>query len=92
MRDLNLRALCGEAVGEDDAAELLFCDGFDQCIVGVADGFGSAPRVVYDRDRLLGQLVTDGMTFDEAVEYFEFNIIGAFMGPYTPLFLTRIEA
>ena len=30
----------------------------------------------------------DGMTEEEAVEYFEFNIIGAWMGEETPCFLS----
>ena len=27
------------------------------------------------------------MTYEEAVEYFDFNIAGSYMGEYTPLYL-----
>jgi hypothetical protein len=30
------------------------------------------------------------MSYEEAEEYFEFNVSGAWMGPNTPLFLYRI--
>jgi hypothetical protein len=29
----------------------------------------------------------DEMTYEDASEYFEYNIRGAYMGKYTPLFL-----
>jgi hypothetical protein len=29
----------------------------------------------------------DEMTLDEAIEYFEFNVEGAYVGPHTPIFL-----
>ena len=31
------------------------------------------------------------MTYEEAVEYFEFNVIGAWVGEQTPMFLTKGE-
>ena len=33
----------------------------------------------------------DGMTDEEAMEYFEFNVVGAWMGEGTPIFLYRGE-
>jgi hypothetical protein len=43
--------------------------------------------VVYDRDKILEQLRKE-LTPEEAVEYFEFNILGAYVGEKTPIFLT----
>ena len=31
------------------------------------------------------------MTYKEAVEYFEFNILGSYMGEKTPIFLTLFD-
>jgi hypothetical protein len=31
----------------------------------------------------------DEMTYDEALEYFEFNIAGAYVGEQTPVFVMR---
>ena len=70
--------------------ELLFLDppeDFDYAIVGVAERTGMEIVVVYDRDKILEQLRKE-LTPQEAVEYFEFNILGAYVGEKTPIFLT----
>jgi hypothetical protein len=70
--------------------ELLFLDPpetFDAAIVGVVYGFNQDPAVLYDEALVLAALQQSGMSFDEAEEYFEFNTIGAWLGPATPRFL-----
>lgn len=37
------------------------------------------------------ELVTDGMTQEEAEEFFEYNQIGAWMGDRTPVFVTLFK-
>jgi hypothetical protein len=68
--------------------ELLYADGFDDCILGTTDG---APTVVvYDAMKMIEQLVNrDGMTSEEALEYFEYNIAGAYVGERTPVFVWK---
>ncbi len=51
---------------------------------GVYENFRRISRVI---DILMG----DGMTYEEAVEYFEFNIAGAWVGESTPFFLQKME-
>ena len=46
---------------------------------------------LYDRERCIKILTGDGMSYDEAVEYFDFNTIGAYFGPNTPAFATLIR-
>jgi len=43
--------------------------------------------VVYTTEEILKILMEDGMSYDEASEYFDFNVAGAYMGVYTPLYL-----
>ncbi len=62
---------------------LLFMDGFDDAILGVSDNF-SEPRVVYSRKKCIDILCKE-MDFMDAVEYFEFNIAGAYVGDQTPI-------
>ena len=31
----------------------------------------------------------DGMTYEEAIEYFDYNILGAWMGEYTPVYIRK---
>jgi hypothetical protein len=71
--------------------ELLTADGFDQAIVGVARQFNKL-FVVYDTDKVLDILERrDGLSADDAAEFFEVNIVGAWVGDGTPAFLTRFE-
>ena len=73
--------------------ELLFLDpakDFDCAIVGVAEHIEMEPVVAYDKELILKQLCKD-MTYEEAVEYFEFNILGSYMGEKTPIFLTLFD-
>jgi hypothetical protein len=65
---------------------------FDSAILGVAERIGMSPIVAYDTAKILDILCErDGMEGDEAVEYFEFNIAGAYVGERTPIFITHIH-
>jgi len=78
-----------EMCGDD---ELLFADGFDDAILGIGGRCSKPPIVVYDRAKCLEILVTrDGMSYEEAEEYFSFNTEGAWVGERTPLYLARPE-
>lgn len=67
--------------------DLLVMDGFDDCILGVATRFGSEQFVIYDYDRVIASLESQGMTHDEAVEYHEFNQACSYVGDHTPAFI-----
>jgi len=79
-----------EELAEQYGDDILLMDGFDDCVVGVVEQFGRPPIVCYDRDKLIRQMVDDGMTEEEAEEFFEFNQIGAWVGERTPCFLTNL--
>ena len=71
----------------DDEPNILFAEGFDEAIAGVVWD-GERTRVVYDTELILELLMgRSEMTYEEAVEYFDFNIAGSHMGDYTPLYL-----
>ena len=62
-------------------------DGFEAALVGFGYQF-NYPVAVYDKERCLEILTErDGMSWEEAVEYFEFNVSGAWVGESTPVFL-----
>lgn len=74
-----------------EETDLLKMDGFDDCIVGVVERFGQPPIVCYDKEKVLRKLESNGMSSDEAKEFFYFNQIGAWMGEATPCFLSSNE-
>ena len=65
--------------------EFLTADGFDSAIVGVEP---NSMRLVYDRDKMIGILMTDEeMEEIDALEYMEFNTWNAYVGEKTPIFI-----
>ena len=70
----------------DDEPDILFADGYDSAIEGVVWD-GERTRVVYRMEAVLEILMDQGMTYDEASEYFDFNVAGSHAGVYTPLYL-----
>ena len=78
-----------------DEAQYLKADGFDDAILGTAHGIGvdedSGPILVYDIEKCIDILMDGNPDWErvDAEEYFSFNVIGAFVGPQTPIFLDR---
>lgn len=65
---------------------------YDKCISGVVSTCGAEDRVCYDVEKVLDVLCDDmGMDLDEAWEYMDFNIFGAYVGECTPVFITPWE-
>jgi len=60
-------------------------DDLEDAIIGVCEEF-SGNRVVYSKNKILEILQKD-MTYDEAVEYYYFNILGLYAGIQNPVFL-----
>ena len=73
----------------DNAEEILLADGFEEAFMGLASRFGfEQPVAAYDYEKCIDILVTrDGMDLEEAEEYFDFNVIGAWVGELTPIFI-----
>ena len=68
--------------------EALLANGFEDAIIGMCERFGNEPVVAYDKDKCIEILVNSGeMSYEEAIEYFYFNVIGAYMGEGTPVYI-----
>ena len=66
--------------------QLLFADEFDDCIIGVSEDFGKV-RVVYCIEKMIENLMSYGDSYDEALEYLEFNTFNAWVGEHTPIYM-----
>lgn len=62
--------------------EIMTADGFDDGIIGRCESSG---RVIYSISKCIDILVHGGMSYDEAFEYFFYNVSGAYMGELTPI-------
>ena len=71
-------------------AEALLADGFEDAIIGMCMQFGQLPVVAYDYEKCVDVLKErDGMSPEEAGDYMEYNVIGAYMGVHSPVFLIK---
>lgn len=59
----------------------LKADGFDDAIIGVDI---KQMRLIYSISKCLHILMED-MTYEEAIEHFEYNVAGSYMGEKTPI-------
>ena len=63
--------------------DFLTADGFDSAIIGVSN-----EKLVYSRSKCIDILKKrDGMTELDAMEFFDFNVEGAYMGKKTPIWV-----
>jgi hypothetical protein len=79
----NKKKLQIEMIMLDKEETTLFADGFDEAILGL-DAVGY--RVIYSILKCYKILmIRDKMTKDEAIEYFTFNVLDAYVGEKTPI-------
>jgi hypothetical protein len=86
--------------------DALLCDGFDDAIIGMAERINLGPVVAYDVEKIIEILSSDmevnedDLVDDQSIEevkismaydYFYFNIQGAWMGDYTPIFISKLQ-
>ena len=64
--------------------ESMLADGFDECVMG----YDKDGRVIYSVEEIIGTLMSrDGMTQEEAIEFYDFNIECAYVGEFTPIYM-----
>ena len=72
---------------EYDENVALGADGFEDALIGYGTQFNK-DLAIYDYEECVIVLMRrDGMSDEEAREYMEYNVCGAYMGNNTPVFL-----
>lgn len=69
----------------------LAADGLDDAIIGYGQQFPKEPLLVYDYDKCVEIFMAQGMSHEEAVEWMEFNVVNAYYGEGTPIFIRSVE-
>lgn len=68
--------------------EALLADGFEKALIGYTANYHHPHVAIYDAKKCIAILVRrDGMTEDEAEEFFSLNTLGAYVGENGPLFM-----
>ena len=70
---------------------ILLADGFEKALIGVGRRCGQPDIAVYDEEKCIEVLMSQDMDRETAIEYFEFNVVGAWMGDKTPLFMGPLD-
>lgn len=72
----------------DGKNKMKTADGFDDAIIGIGQRCGQEDLVVYDQEKCVDILAKD-MPREDAIEYFEFNVLGSWVGEDTPIFVYK---
>jgi len=71
---------------------MIVLDGFDDCILGRVEQAGSDTKILYSIKAILSKLMErDGMSYEEAYEFYEYNILGLHGQQPFPAFLIDYE-
>ena len=64
--------------------------GFDDALIGVVSDFNSEIRLAYSTKLCLDILMKQSMSYEEALEYFSYNVQGAYVGEKTPIWVDDV--
>jgi hypothetical protein len=73
----------------EEYPDLLRMDGFDDAILGVVERIG-LQTVCYDLNKVIAILMKQGMDEQDAWDWYQFNMLGAWVGEATSVFLERL--
>jgi hypothetical protein len=72
---------------------MIKADDLDEAIIGRTTLWNvDGDVLVYSVDTIISILMNrDGLSYEEAFEFFEFNIQGSYVGDHTPLYVHTID-
>lgn len=77
---------------EDIDGDLLWADGLLNAVIGIATRADGMRVVCYSIEKIIEVFMKrDGMTEEEAYEFYEFNVACAWVGDKTPIFVETIK-
>lgn len=73
---------------KEEYPDVMTMDGYDDAIIGVVERIG-LEVVCYDLNKVIEILMKQGMNEEDAWEWYQFNMVGSWVGEKTPVFLQR---
>ena len=73
-------------IPRDESVKLKLPEEFDRAVLGTSQRIGMEDCKVYDVNEVLLILMQD-MSEEDALEHFDYNIAGSYVGETTPIFL-----
>ena len=76
-----------------DDERMVKAAGLEDAIIGTGSRINMPDVLVYSYNKAVKIFMErDGMTHEEAVEWMEFNVVGAWVGETTPIFVHEIPS
>lgn len=86
------KEISGEMIREilsETNEDALVCDDLEDALIGIGESYGKSPVAIYDIDKIIKiYMERDGMSEEEAREFFDYNVLGAYAGEHMPIFVT----
>lgn len=73
----------------DDNPDALYLPGFETAFIGISRRCGQPALATYDRALCIQVLIGEGMSGEDAEDYFEYNVQGSWVGEHTPVILDK---
>tara|TARA_R100001369_G_scaffold1371_2_gene4767 strand:+ start:3770 stop:4024 length:255 start_codon:yes stop_codon:yes gene_type:complete len=67
---------------EDAEEDVLIADGFDDAVMGIEH---NSSRLIYSVSLCIEILMDEGMNMEDALEHFNYNVSGGYVGELTPI-------
>jgi hypothetical protein len=71
---------------KDREESFLLADGLEEAFLGIGYQF-TTPIAIYSKKKAIQHFMEQGMDEEQAYEYFDYNVAGAYVGEQTPIFL-----
>ena len=81
--NINKLYMIDEILNTYPEVDFLLADGFDDAVIGVAIDF-TEYKLIYSVSKCL-DILEKTMNEEEAMEFFTYNVSGAYVGPKTPI-------
>jgi hypothetical protein len=82
-------AQLNELLGED--TNVPYPTDLADAIIGIVEQFDKPPVVLLDRDKCIEILQEQWISYEEAEEHLNYNVIVSYIGDQTPMFATLIK-
>lgn len=77
---------------EEMGESTLLMDGFEDAFIGFSHRINQPILAVYSYDKMVNVLMfRDGMNYETASEYIDFNCVGAWIGDKTPIIVMSLH-
>jgi hypothetical protein len=68
-----------EYVSEMTDKDLLYPTDLKEAIIGYSESFGGEVTLLLDKKKCIDIFIGEGMTHEEAIEHFDYNVIGGYV-------------